>query len=137
MIGGLKVFAKKASCNTMRILLAEDRPLKSSPAVSTATKRLRILFTTMTLNCSVYCLEDDGEQGELLCRLNPPNEGYIPGGLATSEGNDLDGKEIWSISCNNSPCGSGGLELSRRGLFPCGSRRGGLHRGRGPGVRFC
>lgn len=34
MIDGLKVFAKEASCNTMRILLAEDGPLKSSPAVA-------------------------------------------------------------------------------------------------------
>lgn len=67
--------------------------VKSSPAVSTATKRPRILFTTSTVNGSIYCLEDEGEQGELLWRLNPPDDGYILGGVAICEGRAYFGTE--------------------------------------------
>jgi outer membrane protein assembly factor BamB len=60
--------------------------VKSSPALSTAGKRPRILFTASQVNGSVYCLEDVGGWGELLWRLDPPDDGYILGGVAISDG---------------------------------------------------
>ncbi len=60
--------------------------VKSSPSISTASERPRILFTTSQVNGSVYCLEDSGAVPKLLWRLNPPDDGYLLGGVALSEG---------------------------------------------------
>lgn len=67
--------------------------VKSSPSLSTAWNRPRILFTASQVNGSVYCLEDAGECAELLWRLNPPDDGYILGGVALSDGNVYFGTE--------------------------------------------
>ena len=67
--------------------------IKSSPALSVARTRPRILFTTSQVNGSVYCLEDGGENAELLWRLNPPDNGYILGGVAISDGRVYFGTE--------------------------------------------
>ena len=67
--------------------------IKSSPALSTARTRLRILFTASQVNGSVYCLEDGGEKAQLLWKLNPPDGGYILGGAAVSDGRVYFGTE--------------------------------------------
>jgi outer membrane protein assembly factor BamB len=67
--------------------------VKSSPSISTAQKTPRILFTTSQVNGSVYCLDDEGDKAELLWRLNPPDNGYILGGVAFSEGKIYFGTE--------------------------------------------
>lgn len=67
--------------------------VKSSPALSTAWKRPRILFTASQVNESVYCLEDSGEKAELLWKLNPPDDGYLLGGVAVSDGRVYFGTE--------------------------------------------
>lgn len=60
--------------------------VKSSPSISTAGRMQRILFTTAQVNGSVYCLEDCGASPKLLWRLNPPDDGYLLGGVAMSDG---------------------------------------------------
>ncbi|MDM7933829.1 MAG: PQQ-binding-like beta-propeller repeat protein, partial [Methanothrix sp.] len=67
--------------------------VKASPAVSTARDRPRILFTTATVNGSVYCIEDQGDEARLLWKLNPPDDGYILGGVAISDGRVYFGTE--------------------------------------------
>ena len=67
--------------------------VKSSPSISTALKMPRILFTTSQVNGSVYCLKDGGDKAELLWRLNPPDNGYILGGVALSDGRIYFGTE--------------------------------------------
>ena len=98
--------------------------VKSSPAVSTATERPRILFTTSTANGSVYCLEDGEKDGELLWRFPFRAAGDYAFGFSPVYSNGhvffssektycldaLDGKEIWNISCNNSLCGSAAIK---------------------------
>lgn len=60
--------------------------VKASPVVSTAYDKPRILFTTAQTDGSVYCIEDVGNNGELLWRFNPPDNGYILGGVAVYKG---------------------------------------------------
>ena len=67
--------------------------VKSSPSVSTAKKNPRILFTASEINGSVYCLEDLGNSARLLWKLNPPDDGYILGGVAISDGQVYFGTE--------------------------------------------
>jgi outer membrane protein assembly factor BamB len=67
--------------------------VKSSPSVSIALKMPRILFTTSKVNGSVYCLKDGGDKAELLWMLNPPDNGYILGGVALSDGKIYFGTE--------------------------------------------
>ncbi len=67
--------------------------VKSSPSVSTDGKVPRILFTTAQTNGTVYCLEDKGETGELLWKLNPPDDGYLLGGVSISDGRVYFGTE--------------------------------------------
>ncbi|MBN1236179.1 MAG: PQQ-binding-like beta-propeller repeat protein [Methanotrichaceae archaeon] len=70
-----------------------DAGVKSSPAISIASKMPRILFTTSQVNGSVYCLEDRGAKAELLWKLDPPDNGYILGGVAISNGRIYFGTE--------------------------------------------
>lgn len=67
--------------------------VKSSPSISIALEAPRILFTTAQVNGSVYCLEDEGDKAELLWRLNPPDDGYILGGVAIADGHIYFGTE--------------------------------------------
>jgi outer membrane protein assembly factor BamB len=67
--------------------------VKSSPCVSTAGVRPRILFTTAQVNGSVYCLEDAGAKGVLQWKLNPPDDGYLLGGVSISDGRAYFGTE--------------------------------------------
>ncbi len=67
--------------------------VKSSPCVSTAGERPRILFTTAQVNGSIFCLEDAGENGVLQWRLNPPDNGYLLGGVSISDGRAYFGTE--------------------------------------------
>jgi outer membrane protein assembly factor BamB len=67
--------------------------VKASPAISAARNRPRILFTTAEVNGSVYCIEDLGDEARLLWNLNPPDDGYILGGVAISEGRVYFGTE--------------------------------------------
>ena len=88
--------------------------IKSSPALSVARTRPRILFTTSQVNGSVYCLEDGGENAELLWRLNPPDNGYILGGVAISDGRVYFGTEGDQHSGKLYCLGDGGSDLSRQ-----------------------
>jgi len=102
-----------------------DAGVKSSPSISIALKMPRVLFTTSQVNGSVYCLEDGGDKAEMLWRLNPPDNGYILGGVALSDGRvyfgtegdqhygklyclgDEEGKEDWpQFHCNAAHIGS-------------------------------
>ncbi|NMC10912.1 MAG: PQQ-binding-like beta-propeller repeat protein [Methanothrix sp.] len=67
--------------------------VKSSPSVSTAYEKPRILFTTAKVDGHIYCLEDAKETGELLWKLNPPDTGYILGGVAICDGRAYFGTE--------------------------------------------
>ncbi len=67
--------------------------VKSSPSISTAGRMPRILFTTAQVNGSVYCLEDSGDAAKLLWKLNPPDHGYLLGGVSISEGRVYFGTE--------------------------------------------
>ncbi|MFB3765631.1 MAG: PQQ-binding-like beta-propeller repeat protein, partial [Methanotrichaceae archaeon] len=67
--------------------------VKSSPSISTADEAPKILFTTAQVNGSVYCLKDAGKTGEMLWKLNPPDTGYLLGGVAISDGRVYFGTE--------------------------------------------
>jgi len=67
--------------------------VKSSPVVSLEGMRPRILFTVSQANGSVYCLEDNGASADLLWKVNPPDDGYILGGVAISDGRVYFGTE--------------------------------------------
>lgn len=67
--------------------------VKSSPAISTAHEMPRILFTTAQVDGLVYCIEDAGDSERLVWRLNPPDPGYILGGVAISDGRVYFGTE--------------------------------------------
>jgi outer membrane protein assembly factor BamB len=60
--------------------------VKASPALSGKGDQIRICFTTAQVNGSIFCLEDTGDKARLIWELNPPDEGYILGGVAISDG---------------------------------------------------
>ncbi|MBC7079065.1 MAG: PQQ-binding-like beta-propeller repeat protein [Methanothrix sp.] len=60
--------------------------VKASPAISTAYDKPRIIFNTAQIDGSVYCIEDSGDRGELLWKFDPPDNGYILGGVAVYKG---------------------------------------------------
>ena len=60
--------------------------VKSSPAISTALRETRIIFSVSAVNGSIYCLKDAGDQAELVWMFNPPDDGYILNGAAISDG---------------------------------------------------
>ena len=60
--------------------------VKASPVISTAYDKPRIIFTTAQINGSVYCIEDLGNRGKLVWKFNPPDDGYILGGVAVHKG---------------------------------------------------
>ncbi len=60
--------------------------VKSSPTVSIANDKPRILFTTARIDGFIYCIEDAGRSGELLWKFDPPDNGYILGGVALYDG---------------------------------------------------
>ncbi|NPV62321.1 MAG: PQQ-binding-like beta-propeller repeat protein [Methanotrichaceae archaeon] len=67
--------------------------VKSSPSISSAHDSPRILFTTAQVDGYIYCIEDSGRNGTLLWKLNPPDPGYLLGGIALSEGRVYFGTE--------------------------------------------
>ena len=67
--------------------------VKSSPAISIASTEPRIVFSVSQVNGSLYCLKDRGDEAELLWMCNPPDDGYILGGAAISNGRIYFGTE--------------------------------------------
>ncbi len=76
-----------------------DAGVKASPALSLNGDRVRICFTTARVNGSVYCLEDAGDKGLLMWESNPPDDGYILGGVAISDGLIYFGTEGGKLYC--------------------------------------
>jgi len=60
--------------------------VKASPTLSQKGDQIRICFTTAQVNGSAYCLEDAGGAARLIWEFNPPDDGYILGGVAFSDG---------------------------------------------------
>lgn len=60
--------------------------VKASPALSRKGDQIRICFTTAQVNGSIFCLEDAGGAARLIWEFNPPDNGYILGGAAISDG---------------------------------------------------
>ncbi len=76
-----------------------DAGVKSSPALSFNQDRIRICFTTARMNGSMYCLEDKGDEAQLIWEFNPPDDGYILGGAVISDGLVYFGTDAGRLYC--------------------------------------
>jgi len=70
-----------------------DGGVKSSPALSEDGERVRICIVTAKTNTSAYCIEDAGDEGQMVWTFNPPDGGYIVGSVAISDGSVYLGTE--------------------------------------------
>lgn len=76
-----------------------DAGVKSSPVVSAADDRPRIIFSTAKVDGSICCLEDAGADPVLAWRFDPPDDGYILAGVAVSDGMVYFGTEKGRFYC--------------------------------------